>query len=102
MIGNTLVLPSGDNFTFADHGKACFESRIIGVRVVCGPVDSLFVYYTDNFIGSGANIMCEVLRRGMRDLAKRLRDQYNFSLPKDGFFQSDNGLEFKVSRAPFV
>ena len=40
------------------------ESRVIGVEVVCGPVDTHFVYITDDTIAHGANIMIEVQRQG--------------------------------------
>jgi hypothetical protein len=33
--------------------------------VVCGPIDETFLYYTDNMVKSGANVMIEVQRRGM-------------------------------------
>lgn len=40
------------------------ESRVIGVEVACGPVDTTFVYITDDTITHGANIMIEVQRQG--------------------------------------
>lgn len=33
--------------------------------MVCGPIDETFLYYTDNMVKSGANVMIEVQRRGM-------------------------------------
>ena len=39
-------------------------SRVIGVEVVCGPIDTVFLYLTDNMVSSGANIMIEVQRQG--------------------------------------
>jgi hypothetical protein len=80
-----------------DKGKPCIESRIIGVRVVCGPVDELFIYYTDNFGSSGANTMCEVARQSMSDLAIILKEKHNFRLPRKGYFQFGNCSENKAS-----
>lgn len=34
-----------------------FEQRIIGVEVVCGPVDGIFFYTTDNMQRGGANVL---------------------------------------------
>jgi hypothetical protein len=43
------------------------NDRIIGVEVYCGPVNSVFIYNTDQMIGKGANIMVEVMRQCMND-----------------------------------
>ena len=49
----------------ADHaGQSTVTSRIIGVEVVCGPINTHFVYATDNLVSHGANIMVEVQRQG--------------------------------------
>jgi hypothetical protein len=40
-------------------------SRVIGVEVLCGPIDGVFLYTTDNMISSGGNIMIEVQRQGI-------------------------------------
>jgi hypothetical protein len=50
------------------HGsryKTTISSRVIGVEVVCGPIHENFVYYTDNLVTKGANIMIEVQRQGV-------------------------------------
>ena len=36
------------------------ENRIIGVEVVCGNIDTIFLYSVDNLICSGSNVMIEV------------------------------------------
>ena len=36
------------------------ENRIIRVEVVCGNIDTIFLYSVDNLICSGANVMIEV------------------------------------------
>jgi hypothetical protein len=33
-------------------------------EVVCGPIHKFFVYYTDNLVSKGANVMIEAQRRG--------------------------------------
>ena len=79
-----------------DHGKPTIESRVIGMRVICGPFNELFVYYTDNLVRSGANTMCEICRRAMQDLAIQLKTKWNYRLPRHGYFQFDNCGENKV------
>lgn len=39
-------------------------SRIIGVEVHCGPIHGTMLYYTDNLVSGGANIMIEIIRQG--------------------------------------
>lgn len=49
------------------HGarfKTKTRSRVIGIEVVCGPIHKFFVYYTDNLVSKGANVMIEAQRRG--------------------------------------
>jgi hypothetical protein len=45
-------------------GHKLIESRVIGVEVVCGPIKGVFIYYTDNLVTGGANIMVEIQRQG--------------------------------------
>ena len=40
-------------------------SRIIGVEVHCGPVHGTLLYYTDNLVSGGANIIIEITRQGI-------------------------------------
>jgi len=45
-----------------EANKNVMESRIIGVEViVCGPLDTDFIYYTVDLVGHGGNVMIEVL-----------------------------------------
>jgi len=71
------------------------ESRVVGVEVYCGPIDTVFLYTTDNMIGSGSNIMIEIQRQALIDLSKLLRAQ-GLNMPKEMFFQFDNCGENKV------
>lgn len=40
------------------------ENRVIGVEVYCGNINTLFIYYTDDLVSGGANIMIEIQREG--------------------------------------
>lgn len=85
------------------HGakyKTTHASRIIGVQVVCGPIDEFFVYYVDDLVSKGANIMIEVQRQAILDVAKRLATFKTstgvcLEIPKHAIFQFDNSRENK-------
>ena len=79
---------------------AHITSRIIGVEVHCGPIHGTILYYTDNLIGSGANITIEVLRQSILDLQDMLashKNKYGLALdmPQDLILQFDNCSENK-------
>lgn len=67
---------------------------MIGVEVVCGPIDEIFYYHTDNIIPGGANVMCQVFLEVLNDLSKRLATK-GLNLPRKLIFQSDNCGENK-------
>jgi hypothetical protein len=46
-----------DNTEIGGKSAKHFEQRIIGVEVVCGPVDGVFFYTTDNMQRGGANVI---------------------------------------------
>jgi len=105
------------------HANNCtkdnsLETRIIGVEVVCGRIDTHFIYYTDNLIGHGGNVMIEVFRQSktaliitvpatilivlcfdnnlaLIDLALILRENH-MVLPRELFLHYDNCNENKV------
>jgi len=54
-LGNRRMNPSESNR---------FETRVIGVEVICGPVNTHFIYSTDELHSHGANIMIEIQRLG--------------------------------------
>jgi hypothetical protein len=54
----------------ADHQDNVIESRVIGVEVYCGKINTVFLYYTDNLVRSGGNIMLEVQRQGIYVILK--------------------------------
>jgi len=63
-------------------------------EVVCGDIDETFLYYTDNLVSSGANLMCQVILSFIEDLKKRLQERGQ-KLPRKGIFQFDNSGENK-------
>ena len=69
-------------------------NRLIGVKVVCGPIDTHFLYSTDDIVSGGANIMIEVMRQCFKDLSVEL-ENINLELPKHIFLQFDNCGENK-------
>ena len=73
------------------------ESRIIGVEVVCGDIDTMFIYYTDNMVGGGSNILIEVQRQAIYGLQKLLAVRGQL-LTQKILFQFDNCGENKVRR----
>jgi hypothetical protein len=75
-----------------------FDTRLIAVEVVCGPIVSMFHYYHDATIGHGANTLIEVVRRMFEDLARLLANK-GLKFPKLIKLQFDNSGEQKVVRA---
>ena len=74
--------------------SAVISNRVIDCEVVCGPVDEIFYYNTDNLVSSGANIMCQVVLAVIEDLSRRLA-RYGKMLPRILFAQFDNCGENK-------
>lgn len=74
-------------------------NRIIGVIVVCGHIETRFVYSLDDLVYGGANTMIEVVRQAFHDLGALLAQLPNGGclMPKRGFIQMDNCGENKVS-----
>jgi len=72
-----------------ERGKAHIMSRMCGVHVVCGDIDELFVYYTDNMMPGGSNTMVQIMRMAVEDLTIKMRAR-GFNLPKTAWFQLDN------------
>jgi len=60
LLGNTPF--KGYRHTKGDINH--ITSRIIGVEVHCGSIHGTFLYYTDNLLGGGSNIVIEVTRQG--------------------------------------
>ena len=60
LTGNTPKL-GGNRHSKVDH---IIANRVIGVEVYCGPINTVFLYHTDQMVGKGANTMIEVVRQG--------------------------------------
>ena len=73
-------------------------NRVIGLILVCGPIETRFVYSLDDLVYGGANTMIEVMRQAFHDLATLLSDLPNGGclMPKNIFLQFDNCGENKV------
>ena len=57
LTGNTPKI-GGVRTSKVDHVIA---NRVIGVEVYCGPINTVFLYNTDQMVGKGANTMVEVV-----------------------------------------
>jgi hypothetical protein len=61
---------------------------------VCGPIEDMFLYTTNQIISGGANILIEVIRQCMLDLQEKL-GEHGLPLPQQAMFQFDNCGENK-------
>lgn len=73
-------------------------NRVIGIIVVCGPIETRFVYSLDDLVYGGANTMIEVMRQAFHDLAVLLSNfpDGGLLMPKNIFCEFDNCGENKV------
>jgi hypothetical protein len=69
-------------------------NRVMGVEVICGPINTTFLYYTGDFTSKGSNLMVEVIRQALSDLRDQLA-LLGFTLPTDIVFSFDNCGENK-------
>lgn len=58
----------GDKIRHSAPGNQ-IDSRVVGVEVICGKFETVFLYVTDNMISSGGNIMVEIIRQGQYNYA---------------------------------
>ena len=63
--GMTTYKGNTPKFGYKRHSRSeqFIESRIISVDVACGSFEKFMLFYTDDLISGGANIMIEVLRQ---------------------------------------
>ncbi|KAJ1384711.1 hypothetical protein B484DRAFT_410710 [Ochromonadaceae sp. CCMP2298] len=87
-------LPKEGKLRHSQASRKPLESRVVGVEVICGPIDEVFVYYTDNLVAGGANIMIEIQRQALIDLSKKLCIM-GLNMPQELHFQFDNCGENK-------
>ncbi len=70
------------------------ENRVIAGIVICGHIDTVFVYTVDQLTSGGANLMIEVIRQALSDLGKLLICKGK-KLPRILYLQFDNCGENK-------
>ena len=73
------------------------ETRLTWAEVHCGKVSGFLCYYTDQLVGKGGNLIVEVTRQALSDLAQLLAD-VNQVMPKRGVLCYDNGGENKCKQ----
>ena len=87
----TCLTPTWENNSSGDEK---IESRLLGIEVVCGPIDTVFIYRVDSLVVGGANICVELVRQAIIDLAKLLKKD-GMLFPDTLWLQFDNCGEFK-------
>jgi len=70
------------------------ENRVIAGIVICGEIDTVFVYTVDQLTRGGANLMIEVIRQALSDLGELLKSRSQL-VPKILYLQFDNCGENK-------
>ena len=79
------------------HQIPKMENRLIGARIVCGPIDTYIGICTSDLIPGGSNVMIEATRIAIETLAKKLAaNDLPYALPAKGGFNYDNCGENKV------
>ena len=83
------------DFTNA-HPK--MENRLIGARIVCGPIDNYIGICANDLIPGGANVLIECTRLAIEMLAQKLAlCDPPLALPSKGGCNYDNCGENKVN-----
>jgi hypothetical protein len=73
------------------------ENRLMGARIVCGPIDNYIAITTSDLIPGGANILIEATRIAIEKLAEKLAlCEPPYPLPDKGGLNYDNSGENKV------
>ena len=79
------------------HNYPKMENRLIGARIVCGPIDQYIAICTSDVIPGGANVLIEATRLAIEMLADKLaKPPTPFALPPRGGLNYDNSGENKV------
>ena len=89
-VGDTPRFLGAGRKSKSDESKSKIKTKMCGVRVFCGPLHETMIFYIDNTVSGGCNVMIEIIRRTLYEIAKRLKDDWKMKLPKDGFFEFDN------------
>ena len=85
------------------HAYPRMENRLIGARIVCGPIDCYIAVCTGDLIPGGANVLIEATRLAIETLAQKLaKCNPPIPLPACGGLNYDNCGENKVSITYFT
>lgn len=61
----TVYTTNTPKFKANSKNTTVIETRVIGVEVICGTIETTFLYLLDATVNGGANIMIEVQRQGV-------------------------------------
>ena len=92
--GDTPFIKVNGRLSKEDHSKEKIETRMCGVRVICGDINEFWIFYTDNMMPGGANVMVEIIRRAIAKLEIRLARK-GYKRPRRAFLYFDNCSENK-------
>ena len=82
------------------HKHPQMENRLLGARIVCGPIDQYIAICTSYLIPGGANVLIEATRIAIEILASKLAKLAKpIPLPDTGGLNYDNCGENKVYAA---
>jgi len=91
--GNTPKV-GGGQFRHSKSDQSFVENRVMAVEMVCGPINCVRLYHSNNLVSSGANYMITVLKQAIEDLA-RMCFERGFMLPPELILNFDNCGENK-------
>jgi hypothetical protein len=86
--------PKTGNVKGTDYPVDSITNRCIGVEVVGGPINGTLLYFVDDFVQGGSNLMVEVLRRAVSKLRDLLAIE-GLHMPTKAYFSFDNCSENK-------
>jgi hypothetical protein len=88
--GNTPVIRAGDTGRSSKKTDSMYNTnRVVGVQVVCGKMNKVFLYVLDEYVPKGANCLIEVVRQTLGDLNDYLAEN-GWYMPRTLYFQADN------------
>jgi hypothetical protein len=91
--GNTPKV-GGGQYRHSKGDQNFVENRVMAVEMVCGPINCVRLYHSNNLVSSGANYMITVLKQALEDLAQMCFDE-GFVLPPELILNFDNCGENK-------
>lgn len=91
--GNTPKV-GGGQYRHSKSDQNFVENRVMAVEMVCGPINCVRLYHSNNLVSSGANYMITVLKQALEDLAEMCHER-GFMLPPELILNFDNCGENK-------